>query len=123
MNPVEEVALQTQPPLLEDVSIKGALRIPVRDAMDTLEEREIIEADFRWYRWSKFAWPWLVVCLVLCVATFAMTVTQQVPLLLPPSLSRYELLGACIAGSAPDFDGGRWRGGVVVGAGFVFVLV
>lgn len=78
MDPVEEVAYRNRPPLLEDVSIQGPLRIPIKDAMQTLEEREAIEADFRWYRWSKFAAPWLFFCLLLCTAIFCLTAWMQV---------------------------------------------
>jgi hypothetical protein len=46
--------------------------------MKTLEERESIEADFRWYRWSKFAAPWLFWCLLLCAAIFCLTAWQEV---------------------------------------------
>jgi len=46
--------------------------------MKTLEEREAIEADFRWYRWSKFAAPWLFFCLLLCTAIFCLTAWQEV---------------------------------------------
>eukprot|EP01001_Neometanema_parovale_P004233 NODE_1586_length_1674_cov_449.505480_g1508_i0.p1 GENE.NODE_1586_length_1674_cov_449.505480_g1508_i0~~NODE_1586_length_1674_cov_449.505480_g1508_i0.p1 ORF type:complete len:508 (+),score=121.17 NODE_1586_length_1674_cov_449.505480_g1508_i0:62-1585(+) len=78
MDPVEEVAYRNRPPLLEDVSIRGPLRIPIKDAMQTLEEREAIEADFRWYRWSKFAAPWLFFLLLLCIALFCLTAWQQI---------------------------------------------
>jgi hypothetical protein len=78
MDPVEEVAYRNRPPLLEDVSIQGPLRIPIADAMQTLEEREAIEADFRWYRWSKFAAPWLFFCLLLVSAIFCLTAWQEV---------------------------------------------
>jgi len=46
--------------------------------MQTLEEREAIEADFRWYRWSKFAAPWLIWCFLLSVTVFCLTAWQQV---------------------------------------------
>jgi len=78
MDPIEEVAYRNRPPLLEDVSIQGPLRIPIKDAMQTLEEREAIEADFRWYRWSKFAAPWLIWCFLLSVTVFCLTAWQQV---------------------------------------------
>eukprot|EP00996_Jenningsia_fusiforme_P000221 NODE_1178_length_1659_cov_97.677019_g1045_i0.p1 GENE.NODE_1178_length_1659_cov_97.677019_g1045_i0~~NODE_1178_length_1659_cov_97.677019_g1045_i0.p1 ORF type:complete len:527 (-),score=98.01 NODE_1178_length_1659_cov_97.677019_g1045_i0:77-1609(-) len=78
MDLVEEVAYRNRPPLLEDVSIQGPLRIPIKDAMQTLEEREAIEADFRWYRWSKFAFPWLLWCLLLGATLFCLTAWQQV---------------------------------------------
>jgi len=78
MDFVEEIAYRNRPPLLEDVSIQGPLRIPIKDAMQTLEEREAIEADFRWYRWSKFAFPWLLWCLGLGVALLGLTAWQQV---------------------------------------------
>lgn len=78
MDPVEEVAYRNRPPLLEDVSIRGPLRVPVTDAMETLEEREAIEADFRWYRWSKFALPWLIWILAISTVVLCLSFWQQV---------------------------------------------
>lgn len=78
MDPVEEVAYRNRPPLLEDVSIRGPIRYPVKDAMETLEEREAIEADFRWYRWSKFAFPWLIWCLALSTTVLCLSLWQQI---------------------------------------------
>ena len=43
-NHYSQVAYRNRPPLLEDVSIQGPLHIPVKDAMQTLEERGAIEA-------------------------------------------------------------------------------
>jgi len=50
----------------------------MRDAMLTLEERDAIEADYRWYRYSKFAFPWLIYIIALGVAVFCLTGWQQV---------------------------------------------
>lgn len=46
--------------------------------MLTLEERDAIEADYRWYRYSKCALPCLLWCLVLAVMVFCLTAWQQV---------------------------------------------
>jgi len=46
--------------------------------MLTLEERDAIEADYRWYRYSKFAFPWLIYIIALGVAVFCLTAWQQV---------------------------------------------
>eukprot|EP01012_Entosiphon_sulcatum_P056336 TRINITY_DN79981_c0_g1_i1.p1 TRINITY_DN79981_c0_g1~~TRINITY_DN79981_c0_g1_i1.p1 ORF type:complete len:530 (-),score=106.43 TRINITY_DN79981_c0_g1_i1:99-1688(-) len=78
MEPVQEVGYRNRPPLLEDASIRGVLRFPIKDAMGTLEERDAIEADFRWYRYSKFAAPWLFFTLLIAVAVFCLTAWQQV---------------------------------------------
>jgi hypothetical protein len=75
---VMEVAYRNRPPLLEDASIRGPTRTPIRDAMLTLEERDAIEADYRWYRYSKFAFPWLIYIIALGVAVFCLTGWQQV---------------------------------------------
>jgi hypothetical protein len=75
---VTEVAYRNRPPLLEDASIRGPTRTPIRDAMLTLEERDAIEADYRWYRYSKFAFPWLIYIIALGVAVFCLTAWQQV---------------------------------------------
>eukprot|EP00998_Keelungia_sp_KM082_P009108 NODE_527_length_1844_cov_421.728596_g519_i0.p1 GENE.NODE_527_length_1844_cov_421.728596_g519_i0~~NODE_527_length_1844_cov_421.728596_g519_i0.p1 ORF type:complete len:422 (-),score=93.30 NODE_527_length_1844_cov_421.728596_g519_i0:577-1779(-) len=74
----EEVAFFDRPPLLEDSSIRGPLRVPVDGAMGTLEERDSIEADFTWYRYSKFAAPALLVILVLASVLAGLTAWQQV---------------------------------------------
>jgi hypothetical protein len=69
-----EVALRDQPPYLENTAVMGPTYSPVLDAMTTLEERERIEADYEWFRYSKFALPFLffngclaVVLLCLCL--------------------------------------------------------
>jgi len=46
--------------------------------MLTLEERDAIEADFRWYRYSKVALPFLLVILVLAIVVFCLTAWWQV---------------------------------------------
>jgi len=76
--PVEEVGYKHRPPLLEDVSVEGPLRIPIAHALDTLEQREAIEEDYNWWRYSKFAGPWLIVMLLLFVTLFVMTGFEQV---------------------------------------------
>eukprot|EP00999_Lentomonas_sp_LEN2_P001693 NODE_277_length_1737_cov_543.129814_g248_i0.p1 GENE.NODE_277_length_1737_cov_543.129814_g248_i0~~NODE_277_length_1737_cov_543.129814_g248_i0.p1 ORF type:complete len:523 (+),score=155.85 NODE_277_length_1737_cov_543.129814_g248_i0:76-1644(+) len=78
LNQIEEIAYRNRPPLLEDASIRGPTRTPIRDAMLTLEERDAIEADFRWYRYSKCALPWLLFCLFMGIGLFCLTAWQQV---------------------------------------------
>jgi hypothetical protein len=46
--------------------------------MLTLEERDAIEADFRWYRYSKFAFPFLIFMLAIAIMVFCLTAWQQV---------------------------------------------
>jgi len=55
-----EVAIRDRPPYLENAATLGPSLSPVLDAMGTLEERERIEADYEWFRYSKFALPLLV---------------------------------------------------------------
>jgi hypothetical protein len=76
--PLEEIAYRNRPPLLEDASIRGPTRTPVKGAMLTLEERDAIEADHRWYRYSKFALPWLLYILALAATVFGLTCWQAV---------------------------------------------
>jgi hypothetical protein len=78
VEPVEEVGYKNRPPLLEDVSIEGPFRIPIPHALDTLEQREAIEEDYNWWRYSKFALPWLLYLLVLFTTLFVMTGFEQV---------------------------------------------
>eukprot|EP00998_Keelungia_sp_KM082_P010341 NODE_653_length_1729_cov_810.581149_g643_i0.p1 GENE.NODE_653_length_1729_cov_810.581149_g643_i0~~NODE_653_length_1729_cov_810.581149_g643_i0.p1 ORF type:complete len:518 (-),score=119.68 NODE_653_length_1729_cov_810.581149_g643_i0:102-1655(-) len=75
---VEEVGYKTRPPLLEDVSIEGPLRIPIPHALDTMEQRDAIEEDYNWFRYSKFAGPMLIILLVLSVILFCLTAFTQV---------------------------------------------
>jgi hypothetical protein len=78
VEPVEEVGYKNRPPLLEDVSIEGPFRTPIRHALDTLEQREAIEEDYNWWRYSKFALPWLLILLALFATLFVMTGFEQV---------------------------------------------
>eukprot|EP01006_Ploeotia_vitrea_P049793 TRINITY_DN67377_c10_g3_i2.p1 TRINITY_DN67377_c10_g3~~TRINITY_DN67377_c10_g3_i2.p1 ORF type:complete len:544 (-),score=64.51 TRINITY_DN67377_c10_g3_i2:248-1879(-) len=78
IEPVEEVAYKNRPPLLEDVSIEGPLRIPISHALDTLEQRDAIEEDYNWWRYSKFAAPWLFFLLLLFATIFTLTALLQV---------------------------------------------
>jgi hypothetical protein len=59
MQYTDEVAIRDQPPFLENTAIMGPTHSPVLDAMTTLEERERIEADYEWFRYSKFALPFI----------------------------------------------------------------
>jgi len=77
LEPVEEVGYKNRPPLLENVAIEGPLRIPVPHALDTLEQRDAIEEDYNWWRYSKFAAPWLFLLLLLCITILVMTAFQQ----------------------------------------------
>eukprot|EP00993_Chasmostoma_nieuportense_P007689 NODE_952_length_1746_cov_226.175417_g892_i0.p1 GENE.NODE_952_length_1746_cov_226.175417_g892_i0~~NODE_952_length_1746_cov_226.175417_g892_i0.p1 ORF type:complete len:529 (+),score=93.77 NODE_952_length_1746_cov_226.175417_g892_i0:58-1644(+) len=78
VEPYEEVGYKIRPPLLEDVSIEGPLRTPIPHSLDTLEQRERIEEDYNWWRYSPIAFPTLVLILLLLVALFALTAFQQV---------------------------------------------
>jgi len=75
---VEEVGYKHRPPLLEDVSIEGPLQVPIPHALDTLEQREAIEEDYNWFRYSKFAGPMLFTLLLLFATLFVMTGFEQV---------------------------------------------
>lgn len=76
--PLEEVGYKTRPPLLEDVSVEGPLRIPVPHALDTLEQRDAIEEDWNWWRYSKCACPCLLLLLLLFITLLVLTGFQQV---------------------------------------------
>jgi len=78
VEPIEEVGYKMRPPLLEDVSIEGPLRIPIPHALDTLEQRDAIEEDYNWFRYSKFAAPWLIFMLLILLLLFISTAFQQV---------------------------------------------
>lgn len=77
VEPYEEVGYKMRPPLLEDVSVEGPLRIPIPHALDTIEQRDAIEEDYNWWRYSKFAFPVLVVLLLLFALIFTSTGFQQ----------------------------------------------
>lgn len=78
VEPIEEVGYKMRPPLLEDVSVEGPLRIPIPHALDTLEQRDAIEEDYNWFRYSKFAAPWLIFMLLILLLIFISTAFQQV---------------------------------------------
>eukprot|EP01001_Neometanema_parovale_P001725 NODE_1203_length_1836_cov_524.833625_g1141_i0.p1 GENE.NODE_1203_length_1836_cov_524.833625_g1141_i0~~NODE_1203_length_1836_cov_524.833625_g1141_i0.p1 ORF type:complete len:548 (+),score=179.88 NODE_1203_length_1836_cov_524.833625_g1141_i0:55-1644(+) len=78
VEPVEEVGYKNRPPLLEEVSVEGPFRTPIPHALDTLEQRERIEEDYNWFRYSKFALPWLLVLLALFATLFTLTAFEQV---------------------------------------------
>merc|ERR1711976_122245 len=78
IEPVEEVGYKNRPPLLEDVSIEGPLRIPISNALDTLEQRDAIEEDYNWFRYSKLAAPWLFLLLLFLITLFTLTALLQV---------------------------------------------
>eukprot|EP00995_Heteronema_vittatum_P000592 NODE_107_length_1906_cov_1693.185245_g77_i0.p2 GENE.NODE_107_length_1906_cov_1693.185245_g77_i0~~NODE_107_length_1906_cov_1693.185245_g77_i0.p2 ORF type:complete len:547 (-),score=259.85 NODE_107_length_1906_cov_1693.185245_g77_i0:198-1838(-) len=78
VEPVEEVGYKNRPPLLEDVSIEGPTRTPIPHALDTIEQREAIEEDYNWFRYSKFALWWLLFLLALFATVFVMTAFEQV---------------------------------------------
>eukprot|EP00995_Heteronema_vittatum_P001276 NODE_117_length_1889_cov_449.499457_g81_i0.p1 GENE.NODE_117_length_1889_cov_449.499457_g81_i0~~NODE_117_length_1889_cov_449.499457_g81_i0.p1 ORF type:complete len:573 (-),score=255.07 NODE_117_length_1889_cov_449.499457_g81_i0:171-1847(-) len=69
----DEVALRDAPPYLENAAIVGPTHSPVLDAMTTMEERERVEADYEWFRYSKFALAFLVFNLLLAVVLFCLT--------------------------------------------------
>lgn len=71
---MDEVALWDQPPYLENPGVVGPVHSPVLDAMTTIEERERIEADYEWFRYSKFALPFLIFNLLLATVLFSLTV-------------------------------------------------
>jgi hypothetical protein len=73
----EEVAYKMRPPLLEDVSIEGPLRIPIPHALDTIEQRDAIEEDYNWWRYSKMAAPFLFILLLIFALIFTSTAFQQ----------------------------------------------
>jgi len=78
VEPIEEVGYKMRPPLLEDVSVEGPLRIPIPHALDTLEQRDAIEEDYNWFRYSRFAAPWLIFMLLILLLLFISTAFQQV---------------------------------------------
>jgi len=78
VEPLEEVGYKNRPPLLEDVSIEGPTRTPIPHALDTLEQREEIEDDYNWWRYSKLALPWLLFMLLLFATLFTLTAYTQV---------------------------------------------
>jgi heme/copper-type cytochrome/quinol oxidase subunit 2 len=78
IEPVEEVGYKARPPLLEDVSVEGPFRTPVPHALDTLQERDAIEEDYNWWRYSGLAAGWLIFLLLLFVTLFTMTAYEQV---------------------------------------------
>lgn len=57
---IAEVANRDVPPYMEQLAVMGPTQSPILDAMGTLEERERIEADYEWFRYSKFALPFLL---------------------------------------------------------------
>eukprot|EP00993_Chasmostoma_nieuportense_P007589 NODE_861_length_1807_cov_41.648810_g806_i0.p1 GENE.NODE_861_length_1807_cov_41.648810_g806_i0~~NODE_861_length_1807_cov_41.648810_g806_i0.p1 ORF type:complete len:559 (+),score=156.12 NODE_861_length_1807_cov_41.648810_g806_i0:61-1737(+) len=68
-----EVGFQDHPPFMENTAIVGPTHSPVLDAMATLEERERIEADYEWFRYSKFALPFLVFILLVASTLFCLS--------------------------------------------------
>jgi hypothetical protein len=78
LEPVEEVGYKNRPPLLENVAIEGPLRVTVPHALDTLEQRDAIEEDYNWWRYSKFAAPWLFFLALLFLTILISTAYQQV---------------------------------------------
>jgi len=68
-----EIAYRDQPPLLDNSALIGPTHSPVLDAMTTMEERERIEADYEWFRYSKFALPFLIFILLVAVTLFCLT--------------------------------------------------
>eukprot|EP01001_Neometanema_parovale_P001629 NODE_1191_length_1840_cov_213.556203_g1129_i1.p1 GENE.NODE_1191_length_1840_cov_213.556203_g1129_i1~~NODE_1191_length_1840_cov_213.556203_g1129_i1.p1 ORF type:complete len:558 (+),score=159.64 NODE_1191_length_1840_cov_213.556203_g1129_i1:56-1729(+) len=69
-----EVALRDMPPTMEYGALVGPTHSPVLDAMTTMEERERIEADYEWFRYSKFALPFLIFVLLVATVLFCLTV-------------------------------------------------
>lgn len=68
-----EVAYGDMAPYMENAAVVGPTHSPVLDAMTTMEERERIEADYEWFRYSKFALAFLV--FILLVATTLLCLT------------------------------------------------
>eukprot|EP01006_Ploeotia_vitrea_P031677 TRINITY_DN63990_c0_g1_i1.p1 TRINITY_DN63990_c0_g1~~TRINITY_DN63990_c0_g1_i1.p1 ORF type:complete len:528 (+),score=39.22 TRINITY_DN63990_c0_g1_i1:131-1714(+) len=94
IEPIEEVGYRTRPPLLEDVSIEGPFRTPISHALDTLPQRDAIEEDYNWWRYSRFAAPWLIFMLLLLVSLMVLTGYTQVGTLkaLRDGTPRYYML-------------------------------
>eukprot|EP01012_Entosiphon_sulcatum_P020327 TRINITY_DN252_c0_g1_i2.p1 TRINITY_DN252_c0_g1~~TRINITY_DN252_c0_g1_i2.p1 ORF type:complete len:538 (+),score=80.97 TRINITY_DN252_c0_g1_i2:36-1616(+) len=69
-----EVATRDRPPYIEDVAVEGPTRSPVMDAITTFDEQRKIEADYEWFRYSKFALPFLFFNLCVAVVLFCLTV-------------------------------------------------
>lgn len=76
-NPPEYVAVD-RPPLLEDVSHEGPLRVQV-PALKTMSSyvREVVEEDYGWWRYSKLAAPLLFLLLALLVTVLSLSLWQH----------------------------------------------
>eukprot|EP01083_Nonionella_stella_P131501 399578_1 len=72
----EEIAHRDKPPLLEEVNIVGPFRTHTGKT-SSIEERELIEEDARWFRYSKFAAPWLISVLLILICLLAATIGQS----------------------------------------------
>jgi hypothetical protein len=71
-----EIARRNFPPLLEDSSIQGPQRFGVKDAFVNLRDRERVESEYNWFRYSGFAFPWLLIIFVSAVGLLCMTSWQ-----------------------------------------------
>jgi len=130
LEPVEEVGYKNRPPLLEDVAIEGPLRTSIPHAVDTLEQRDAIEEDYNWWRYSKFAAPWLFFMLLLFITILIMTGYQQVGDLrgLKNGVPRYFQLSRVSeldteAGIPKDVRNLRIAGAVVVIVAAILALI
>jgi uncharacterized membrane protein len=71
-----EIAYREVPPQLEDSAIEGPWRSSVPNALDHYEDREAIQADRSWFRYSGCAFPFLVSLFFMALVVFILTVAQ-----------------------------------------------
>jgi hypothetical protein len=73
----QEVAYRDMPPALEDPTIQGLLRISNQQRLRTVEQRDDVEYDYRWYRYASHSFPLLSFVFLLAVATLSLSLWQN----------------------------------------------
>jgi hypothetical protein len=73
-----EIGRFSKPPLLEDVTVEGPLRLSKeRQLLRTIEGREDVEYDFNWYRYSNLSKFFLTAIFVFLAVSLWLTIDQN----------------------------------------------
>lgn len=73
----QEMAYRDMPPALDDPTIQGLLRIPNRQRLRTIEQRDDCEYDYRWYRYASHSFGLLAFIAILAVASLGLSLWQN----------------------------------------------
>jgi ABC-type multidrug transport system fused ATPase/permease subunit len=64
------------PPLIEDPSVQGPLRVPIAQSCRSQEELEALEQDYNWFRYSTCAAPMLISIAVMLALLLVFSLCQ-----------------------------------------------